>query len=226
MAISNDLEETHRIAFDVLRAIGEDHRVNSTQEPSTSLGSSMRPPSLITPVKVPPIRNRGKSGHRADQRHVPLASTLVQPSHPLVTSTLPLFQPSASLELPLSPPDVSIPAYSSRPETTISSTLTPIEPSISLNLPFFPHVTSIQTSSPPPPPPLQPSMSLDAPPPVTKSIAPLPIIEFIAPPPITKSITPLPLLEGIAHVARLHVVRRVLPPLVPSNLTTHVDGMS
>ena len=44
MASSDDLEETHRIAINVLRAIEEDHRVYSTQEPSTSLGPSMRPP--------------------------------------------------------------------------------------------------------------------------------------------------------------------------------------
>ncbi|RVW59856.1 Serine/threonine-protein phosphatase 7 long form-like [Vitis vinifera] len=76
MAISNDLEETHRIAIDVLHAIGEDHRVHSTHEPSISSGPSMRPPSLITPIRVPPIRGRGRGGRRAGHRHVPLASTL------------------------------------------------------------------------------------------------------------------------------------------------------
>ena len=196
----------------------------------------MRPPSLITLVRVPPIRGRGRGGRRAGQRHVPLASTLVQPSHPPVTSTFPLFQPSASLESPLSSPDVSIPTHSSRPETTIPFTLTPIEPSILLDLPFFPHVTSIQTSSPLPPPPPQPSISLGASPPVTKFIAPPPVIEFIAPPPIIESIAPLPFFEGTTHAARLHIwlpighrapcVRRVLPPSIPSNSTTHVDGVS
>ena len=77
---------------------------------------------------------------------------------------------------------------------------------------------------------------MDAPLPVTESTTSLPVIESIAPPPITESIAPLPFLKGIAHVTRLHVwvpkghqaprVRRVLPPSVPSNLTTHVDGMS
>ena len=162
MAISNDLEETHRIAIDVLRAIREDHRVHSTQDPSTSSRPSMRPPSLITPVRVPPIRGRGRCGRRAGLRHVHLASTLVQLSYPPVTSTFPLFQPFASLKSPLSPPDVSIPTHSSRPKTTIPSTLTPIQPSI----------------------------SLDAPPPITESIAP---------PPVTESITPLPFLQGTAH---------------------------
>ena len=76
------------ISIDVLHAIGEDHCVHSTQEPSTSSGPSMRPPSLITLVRVPPIRGRGRSGHRVGHRHVPLTSTLVQPSHPPVTSTL------------------------------------------------------------------------------------------------------------------------------------------
>ncbi|RVW77286.1 Serine/threonine-protein phosphatase 7 long form-like [Vitis vinifera] len=151
-----------------------------------------------TELLVPPIRGRGRGGRRAGHRHVPLASTLVQPSHPPVTSTFPLFQPSASLESPLSPPDVSIPAYSPRPETTIPSTLTPVQPSI----------------------------SLDAPPPIAESIASPPVIESIAPPPITESIAPLPFLQGTAHAARLHVrvprghraprVRRVLPPSVPS----------
>ena len=137
----------------------------------------MRPPSLITPIRVPPIRGRGRGGRRASHRHVPLASTLVQPSHPPVTSTFPLFQPSASLESPLSPPDVSIPAYSPRPETTIPFSLTPIEPSISLDLPVPPHVTSILTSSPPPPPPPKPSISLDAPPSATESITLPPFLE-------------------------------------------------
>ena len=77
MAISNDLEETHRITINVLRAIGEGHHVHSTHEPSTSSGPSMRPPSLITPIRVPPIRGRGRGGRRAGHRHVPLASTLV-----------------------------------------------------------------------------------------------------------------------------------------------------
>ncbi|KAL6329490.1 hypothetical protein AAG906_021185 [Vitis piasezkii] len=131
MAISNDFEETHRIAIDVLRAIGEDHRVHSTHEPSTSSRSSMRPPSLITPVRVPPIRGWGRGG---------------------LTSTFPLFQPSTSLESPLSPPDVSIPAHSSRPETTIPSTLTP-------SIAPLPITESI------------------APPPVIESIAPLPFLE-------------------------------------------------
>ena len=85
MIISHDLEETHRIAIDVLRAIGEDHHVHSTHKPS------IRPPSLITPIMVPPIRGRGRGGRQAGHRHVPLASTLVQPSHPPVTSTFPLF---------------------------------------------------------------------------------------------------------------------------------------
>ncbi|RVW53212.1 Serine/threonine-protein phosphatase 7 long form-like [Vitis vinifera] len=151
---------------------GEDHRVHSTHEPSTSSGSSMRPPSLITPVRVPPIR----------------AIYIIR--------------------LPLSPPDVSIPAYSPRPETTIPSTLTPVQPSI----------------------------SLDAPPPIAESFAPPPIIESIAPPPVTESVAPLPFLQGTAHAARLHVrvprghraprVRRVLPPSVPSISTTHVDDVS
>ena len=168
----------------------------------------MRPPSLITPVRVPPIRGRGRGGRRAGHQHVPLASTLVQPSHPPVTSTFPLFQPSTSLESPLSPPDVSIPAYSPRPETTIPSTLNPVQPSI----------------------------SLDAPPPIIESIAPPPVTESIAPPPVTKSIAALPFLQGTTHVTRLHVwvlrghraprVRRVLPPSVPSNSTAHADDVS
>ena len=172
MAISNDLDETHWISIDVLCAIGDGHRVHLTHEPSTSLGPSMRPPSLITPIRVPPIRGRGRGDRRAGHRHVPLASTLVQPSHPPVTSTFPLFQSFASLESPLSSPDVSIPAHSSWPETTIPSTLTPVEPSISLDLPLFPYVTSIQTYSPPSPPSSQPSISLDAPPPIIKSVTP------------------------------------------------------
>ena len=240
MTISNDLEETRQININVLHAIGEDHRIHSTHESSTSLGPFMRPPSLITPIKVPPIRGRGRGDRQVGHRHVPLASTLVQPSHPPVTSTFPLFQPSTSLELPLSPPDVSILAHSSQPKTTISSTLTPVKPSISLDLPFFSHVTSIQTFSPPSPPPLSPpshpSILLDAPPPVIESIAPPPVTESIAPPPVIKSIAHLPFLQETAHVTRLHIrvprghraprVRQVLPPSVPFNSTAHVDDMS
>ncbi|RVX18379.1 Serine/threonine-protein phosphatase 7 long form-like [Vitis vinifera] len=173
MAISNDLEETHRIAIDVLHAIGEDHRVHSTHEPSTSSGPSMRPSSLITPVRVPPIRGRGRGGRQA--------------------------------------------AHSSQPKTTIPSTLTPVQPSISLDAP----------------PPIIESI---APPPIIESIAPSPVTESIAPPPVTESIAPLPFLQGTTHAARLHVriprghraprVRRVLPPSVPSNSTAHVDDVS
>ncbi|RVX19549.1 hypothetical protein CK203_004948 [Vitis vinifera] len=155
MAISNDLEETHQIAIDVLRY------------------------------------------------------------HPLEVEE----EPFVSLESPLSLPDVSIPAHSSQPETTIPSILTLVESSIPLDLPFFPHVTSIQTFSPPSPPPLpspsQPSISLDAPPPVTESIAPLPVTESIAPPLVTESIAPLHFLEGTAHAARLHV-------RVPEDIELHV----
>ena len=63
-----------------------------------------------------------------------------------------------------------------------------------------------------------------------------PIIGSITPPPVTKSIAVLPFLQGATHAARLHVwvprghwslhVRRVLPPLVPSNSTGHVDDVS
>ena len=67
MAISNYLKETHRMAIDVLHAIGEDHHVHSTHEPSTSSGPSMRPPSLITPVTVPSIGGRRRGGRRASQ---------------------------------------------------------------------------------------------------------------------------------------------------------------
>ena len=90
MVISDDLEKTHQIAINVLCAIEKDHPIHLTQESSTSSRPSMRPPSLITPIRVPPIRGRGRGGRRAGHRHVPLASTLVQPSHPPVTSTFPL----------------------------------------------------------------------------------------------------------------------------------------
>ncbi|KAL6330569.1 hypothetical protein AAG906_040500 [Vitis piasezkii] len=124
MAISNDLEETHRIAIDVLCAIGEDHRVHLTHEPSTSLGSSMRPSSLITLLGYHPLEV-GERWSSSGHRHVPLASTLVQPSHPPVTSTFHLFQPSASLESPLSPRCIHTSLFTST-ETTIPSTLTPV----------------------------------------------------------------------------------------------------
>ena len=72
--------------------------------------------------------------------------------------------------------------------------------------------------------------------PITEFIASPPITEFIAPPPIIESIAPLPFLEWTTHAARLHVrlprgrqtpcVRQVLHPSIPSNSTTHVDGVS
>ena len=102
----------------------------------------MRPPSLITLVRVPPIRGQGRGSHWAGHRHVPLASTLVQPSYPPVTFTFSLFQPSASLELPLSSPDVSILAHSSRLETTIPSTLTFL-PSCYIYTDFFTSIPAI-----------------------------------------------------------------------------------
>ncbi|RVX11603.1 hypothetical protein CK203_015797 [Vitis vinifera] len=132
----------------------------------------MRPPSLTIPIRVPPIKGRGRGGHRVGQRHVPPTSSLVQPSHPLVTSTIPLFQSSASLKSSLSPPNVSILAVSPQPETTIPFTLTPIESSITLDLPFPLHVTSIPTPSPSPSPPTVSYISLDTPLSVTESITP------------------------------------------------------
>ena len=110
MVISDDLEKTHQIAINVLCAIEKDHPIHLTQESSTSSRPSMRPSSLTTPIRVPPIKGRWKCGHRASQRHVFSAS--LQASHPPMTSTIPLFQPSTSLESPLFPPNVPIPAPS------------------------------------------------------------------------------------------------------------------
>ncbi|KAL6342978.1 hypothetical protein AAG906_016998 [Vitis piasezkii] len=183
MAISNDLEETHRIAIDVLRAIGEDHRVHSTHEPSPSSWSSMRPPSLITLLGYHPLEvgeRWSSSGHR---------------------------HPSASLESPLSPPDVSIPAYSPRPETTIPSTLT-----LFSHLYHWMHPHLLQSL-------LHPHL--------LQSLLHLHLLQ---------SPLHLYLFLRIAHAARLHVrvprghraprVRRVLPPSVPSISTAHVDDVS
>ncbi|RVW18813.1 Serine/threonine-protein phosphatase 7 long form-like [Vitis vinifera] len=170
MAISNDLEETHRIAIDVYRS-GE--RWSSSWSPTCTFG-------------------------------IYFGTTLTSTSHIYLS----FISAICIIRVATSPPDVSIPAYSPRPETTIPSTLTPVQPSI----------------------------SLDAPPPIAESIAPPPVTESIAPPPVTESIAPLPFLQGIAHAARLHVrvprghraprVRRLLPPSVPSISTAHVDDVS
>ena len=57
----------HHIARSVLHQIGEDHRIAGyNQEASTSHGPSIRPPVSSTPVRMQPIRGRGRG--RVDRR--------------------------------------------------------------------------------------------------------------------------------------------------------------
>ena len=59
--------DLHHIARSVLHQIGEEHRiVGYHQEASTSHGPFIRPSVLSTPVRMQPIRGRGRG--RVDQR--------------------------------------------------------------------------------------------------------------------------------------------------------------
>ena len=59
--------DLHHIARLVLHQIGEEHRiVNYDQEASISHGPSIRPPVSSTPVRMQPIRGRGRG--RVDRR--------------------------------------------------------------------------------------------------------------------------------------------------------------
>ena len=59
--------DLHHIAKSVLHQIGEEHRIaDYDQEASTSHGPSIRPPVSSTPVRMQPIRGRGRG--RVDQR--------------------------------------------------------------------------------------------------------------------------------------------------------------
>ena len=57
----------HHIARSVLHHIEEEHRISDyDQETSTSHGPSIRPPVSSTPVRMQPIRGRGRG--RVDRR--------------------------------------------------------------------------------------------------------------------------------------------------------------
>ena len=53
--------DLHHIARSVLHRIREEHRITGhDQEASTSHGPSIRPPVSSTPVRMQPIRGRGR----------------------------------------------------------------------------------------------------------------------------------------------------------------------
>ena len=55
--------DLHHIARSVLHKIGEEHRIAGyDQEASSSHGPSIRPPVSSTPVRMQPIRGRGRGG--------------------------------------------------------------------------------------------------------------------------------------------------------------------
>ena len=59
--------DLHHIARSVLQQIREEHRIAGyDQEVSTSHGPSIRPPVSSTPVRMQPIRGRGRG--RVDRR--------------------------------------------------------------------------------------------------------------------------------------------------------------
>ena len=59
--------DIHRIARSVLHQIGEEHRIAGyDQKTSTSHGPAIRPPMSSTPVRMQPIRGRGRG--RIDRR--------------------------------------------------------------------------------------------------------------------------------------------------------------
>ena len=59
--------DLHHIARSVLHQIEEEHHIAGyDQKASTSHGPSIRPPMLSTPVRMQPIRGRGRG--RVDQR--------------------------------------------------------------------------------------------------------------------------------------------------------------
>ena len=60
--------DLHHIARSVLHQIREEHRiVGYDQEASTSHGPSIRPPVSSTPVRMHPIRGRGKGRGGVDR---------------------------------------------------------------------------------------------------------------------------------------------------------------
>ena len=64
-ATTGVLFDIHHIARSVLHQIGEDHRiVGYAQEASTSHGPSVRPPVSSTPIRMQPIRGRGRGTGR------------------------------------------------------------------------------------------------------------------------------------------------------------------
>ena len=59
--------DSHHIVISVLHHIGEEHRIGGyDQRASTSHGPSIRPPVSSTPVRMQPIRGRGRG--RVDRR--------------------------------------------------------------------------------------------------------------------------------------------------------------
>ncbi|KAL6323206.1 hypothetical protein AAG906_029213 [Vitis piasezkii] len=85
----------HLLSYEALLVdpLGEDHRVHSTQESSTSSGPSMRPPSLITPVRP--------SASLESPLSPPDVSIPAHSSRPKTTIPSTLTPPSTSLDAPL-----------------------------------------------------------------------------------------------------------------------------
>ena len=58
------LGDIHRIAIDILHAIGEDHRIHYVRQSPTSSYPSMRPLVSTITVRMQPIRGRGRDSRR------------------------------------------------------------------------------------------------------------------------------------------------------------------
>ena len=68
-AINGLVCDIHHISRSVLHQIGKEHRITGyDQEASTSHGPSIRPPVSSTPVRMQPIRGRGRGKRRVDRR--------------------------------------------------------------------------------------------------------------------------------------------------------------
>ena len=65
---SGALDDIHRIAIDILHAIGEDHRIHYVRQSPTSSYPSMRPSVSTTTVRMQPIRGRGRDGGRVGRQ--------------------------------------------------------------------------------------------------------------------------------------------------------------
>ena len=61
---SGALGDIHRISFDILHVIGEEHRIHLVHHLPTSSYPSMRPPVSAATIRMQPIRGQGRDSKR------------------------------------------------------------------------------------------------------------------------------------------------------------------